>query len=497
MIEDDKKNISMWGMPKADDMDDIKQWLESLPQANPARAILLIHNALLNLQTQTLSPETRWQCLALFQPVMAEMSDRLHQHYFRFATMPYQARRQGIKKLQVQESSLVQAYCQLIFDEKPLDDDTQHAIAIHRTFFHLQRIFLHSRQFHIDVPSSFWLQAYRLYQHARDNGLDKFKIAIDPQHPEQRCSINTRFKSLLLASLANLHQLRAVEIEWLAKQLPEWSNYLMIHDGIEGDDLFIFSLTVDQPPVYKQLEQHADLKNYLALDMFLLAEYLQNADAEKQVDDTLSPSQIQRCFDQCRSIWSAFPKRSTPRLAEQGELSGCLGLAAFYYFLTPQDTQMKAPYHMHTWTLSNRSKSGYCLMLPATEKVEAGDLLGLRDGDGAWEVGVIRWLRGCDDNTIQVGIEVVSQNVSPIVIQRREQHERHTDFLKALRVEHEHEHCIILPNLKFEAGAEFRMVDESLDDDIQLITAIQSNERHAIFSYKLLNEMCLSINKAS
>ncbi|MDN5848850.1 MAG: hypothetical protein L0H63_04310 [Nitrococcus sp.] len=80
------------------------------------------------------------------------------------------------------------------------------------------------------------------------------------------------------------------------------------------------------------------------------------------------------------------------------------------------------------WSLVNVSAGGYCLVSGPEQNLRAhvGELIAIRDitdGGRPWQLGAVRWMRAMSEQTLQIGMQILALNPSPI--QLRAEHSDH------------------------------------------------------------------------
>ncbi|MDN5871246.1 MAG: hypothetical protein L0H73_11080, partial [Nitrococcus sp.] len=71
------------------------------------------------------------------------------------------------------------------------------------------------------------------------------------------------------------------------------------------------------------------------------------------------------------------------------------------------------------WSLVNVSAGGYCLVSAPEQNLRAhvGELIAIReitDGGRPWQLGAVRWIRAMPEQTLQIGMQILSANPSPV-----------------------------------------------------------------------------------
>lgn len=75
----------------------------------------------------------------------------------------------------------------------------------------------------------------------------------------------------------------------------------------------------------------------------------------------------------------------------------------------------------HRWQLVDISPGGYCLLTRPEQGYRAhpGELIVVRESAGSkrsWQLGVVRWLRGLNENGLQLGVQIIGFNPRPVMV---------------------------------------------------------------------------------
>jgi len=87
----------------------------------------------------------------------------------------------------------------------------------------------------------------------------------------------------------------------------------------------------------------------------------------------------------------------------------------------------ESPYPPQPWHMVNVSASGYCLLWNDinASNAKVGELIGVHnksEGDiQHWGIGVIRWMRNEESSGLKVGVQMLSPNVIPLIVELGEQ----------------------------------------------------------------------------
>jgi hypothetical protein len=193
--------------------------------------------------------------------------------------------------------------------------------------------------------------------------------------------------------------------------------------------------------------------------------------------------------------WRSLSERAHERQKIHGHVSLCLGIAASHWFISnekfvslpdadithisqdaeiidmdvatnPDNPAPKASnttkYKRYICELIDHSEGGFCLkwLQEIPTQLQCGEIVALekevRPGKKTWIIGTIRWLKNEEDQTILIGIQMLSPEVIPVKSCLSNTHTGHMTptLLFPEQPQSEKPMTLITPSLPFKTGQE-------------------------------------------
>ncbi len=205
--------------------------------------------------------------------------------------------------------------------------------------------------------------------------------------------------------------------------------------------LFVVDINTDEPPHPIAKETHAmnprwDLllnTTELAKHLALIANHLGNPkDLERlglpdAAQDPAYASMIRRL----KQHWGAAAQRLSQRRRHPDgrEVSVCFGLKAIHHLIgeLAQDRMMDLPggeglQQVVRCKTLNDSMGGLALSKESAlgVQIRVGEAAGVRQGNGSWGIGVVRWFRVPKSGTVYFGVQFLSPGALPVEALRKD-----------------------------------------------------------------------------
>ncbi len=156
-------------------------------------------------------------------------------------------------------------------------------------------------------------------------------------------------------------------------------------------------------------------------------------------------------------------------------------------------------YKIQECDLINMSPGGYCLQIPSTalpKHAQTGEIIGIIDDDSInnqWSIGVVRWVRRqIKNNNVQMGVQLLAPDATPINIQLRSSKNENHQFQRALLLPSltgvGQSASIITNPLAFNVNNKVRISEISKDYDVRLTKEINSSGSSKQFYFDILNQ---------
>ncbi len=499
----------------------LTEWIEQLPLANIPKTLEMIRQTINHYLTSSPDHKTWFDVLEQLYTHANQISDATYHYYHAINQSPRNTLRNIMHVVIDMHDAIAQSYQQLAESTAQDITNDQKATAIHRALRQLHTIQLHCLQLYTNATPAYWNRLNALYSLARKNNLTKNTIIELQKNGQIESTIDAAFIAPCLLATASPNQLRPDDITEINAQLLDFAKVSTVSDIIEDDALFVIQLDGSQAPTYRKLIEETEVSSsWISLDIIKALTTVETSTIPENLKQHLIHS------------WGSFPTRQFPRTNTQGDVKVSIGLATTHYFLNEQDdivpnhlkqtdtveeqlsllsldnqynpdliekiAQMtptsEKHYRQHDWQLINASKNGYCLCTTATypEDIHVGDMIGIREesenSETAMHIGIIRWLRYCDDDTLQVGIQLISPNAQAIGLRNMQQEENKGEFLRGLMLPEItalfQQASIVAPRLFYKSGDIVHIANHHLEKHVKLINAKNCGYQNSRFSYE-------------
>ncbi len=319
----------------ADQPKKLQQWVEALPVMNMGETARQLYEFIQELNRLQLDSRQRFQLLEIIRPSILHVCDSLQKHYLNQAlVLPEKARRVA-SLAQALQGHLANGYKLVAVRgmRKVKDKNVRRAVtaSIQRAISALGDTLLRCYQLYFTCPRHLWLELHQLYLLAEVNGLASQTI----QEEDQRTvTVQSAYARCLLLSTAKPNQLRQQDLALVYKAAEAWANMVSIREASSSDDLFVFDLQADRPPIYRT---HASqvTEGWRYIDSLRLVEGMAACRRDPENTTLSIPSGMDDgLLDHLQQVWGALTERAFKRVQESGEIELCFGLVGVHYFLS-------------------------------------------------------------------------------------------------------------------------------------------------------------------
>ena len=270
------------------------------------------------------------------------------------------------------------------------------------------------------------------------------------------------YKHALLFAIANPHRLRKEEFAHLIYAMDNWSAHLTLLPAkkTRTPTLFIVDLKSDTGPKYSELYPEPTESCYY-LDMHWITDHLAQLipyqpPPEKIEKDTLFTSwelSLPKPFvATLLKTWQQIGERQYHREATRGFVNVAVGISSCFHYL---DKSTQDAHPVYTCELIDKSERGYGLkwMQDIPPQLICGEIIGM-EHEKEWELGTIRWLKHEEDNSLLIGVQLLSRHGIPV----KAQSVQHPAMMRTLLIpglgtqDRHKSDMLITPTLHFKAG---------------------------------------------
>lgn len=318
----------------ADQPKKLEQWVESLPIMNMGETARQLYQFIQELNRLQIDSKLRFQLLEVVRPSILHVSESLQKHYLNQSlVLPEKARRVA-SLAQALQGHLANGYKLVAVRgiRKVKDKAVRRAVttAIHRAVTALGDTLLRCYQLYFPSPRHLWLELHQLFLLAELHGISGTAV----EDGDGESSIQSAYARCLLLATAKPNQLRQQELAGIYKAAFSWASLIEISTASDDDDLFVFDLQADRPPIYRTHASQAS-ESWRYIDSSRLVEAItawMRAPGE-------SPLHVPKSLDESllshlQQVWGALTERAFKRMPESGEIELCFGLVGVHYFLS-------------------------------------------------------------------------------------------------------------------------------------------------------------------
>jgi cyclic-di-GMP-binding protein len=439
----------------------VKQWIEALPMANSGATARLLYNGLKELNQLEVEPNQRIEILEQMRHPVGVVISSMERHVLgQPLPLPLQKRQIGAvmrdfhRELAIGFATCVYDYC-APKGNVPFLRGRSTALALVRAMRHCSQMLSKCYIAYSEIPAGVWGLLHRLAGFAFEAQLSD-KGMTDPQVVGITLTPESIYVQTLLTFIGNPYRLTQKEIVDVETAAKIWSSHCRIHlTGTSGS--FVIDPRSDSPPMSPRAEING---TYWRLETNALVQSLQNQlrllpmmDAPIAVRGRLGhgPEISGDVAEKLIVAWSFSGERSHPRLPAEHNMDTCIGLHAVHYLAAQEQdfkdfvgelgggVNLSDRDRSAAWAQANlesaipsllrvrvidQSLGGYRLFWDNAEglKAKVGELIALsapaEDDDDApdWMVGVLRWLKGGNNDSLEAGVQLLSRRVEAVAV---------------------------------------------------------------------------------
>ncbi|MBI5330364.1 MAG: hypothetical protein HZB71_07105 [Betaproteobacteria bacterium] len=417
--------------------------MRNLPLSNPAEAAEELADFLAGLNQTELSHDQRLAVVEKVGAVVEDIVVALYEQYS-VAALPLQPKQQ--RNAQAAQRLLMEMAG--VYKILTLDwlQRRFHLFGGNPVPLYLQRILLTlqaaveiSFETHEVLPKGIWADLHQTYNYALRTG----QKDVMPSGSEKMQSLEQIYKATLLMALADPYHFPQVELPWIKDVIARFSNLVSIFPAEESSKgqagLFVVDINTDYPPRPIAQESHAmnprwDLllnTTELAKHLALITNHLNNPkDLDKLgLPDAAQDPAYAPMVRRLKQHWGAAAQRQSQRRRHQDgkEVEVCFGLKTLHHLIgeASQDLMADLPgsepgHQIVRCKTLNDSMGGLALGKNSAIgiQIRIGEAAGVRQANGSWGIGVVRWFRVPKSGTVYFGVQFLAPGALPVEAKR-------------------------------------------------------------------------------
>jgi hypothetical protein len=324
----------------------LREWVAALPMINVGETSRQVFQTLQEIGRLNTDAAARLELLEILRPTVHVLGTALAKHYLNQSVMLPDRATKVATLAQAMQSHLATGYklVTLATLEK-LDNQKRDveavklaAQAIHRAISELTGNLLRSTQLYLNTPPRLWLELHTLYLAAVEQQIATSVRINDSDHRHtDKSTIEDAYKRALLLATCKPNKLRQGEIAQVYELGEVWAPLVSLKEFSSTSELFVFDLSRDAPPTYRNLAQATEAAHVRAIDPAQLVKHLtelrqaaQGGSPKGHGEAALSLSLLQHLI----LAWSELSERSFSRATHDGTLQASVGLTATHYFMS-------------------------------------------------------------------------------------------------------------------------------------------------------------------
>ena len=461
---------------------ELERWLKNLPLLNVTESTHLLMRQIVGHNRMKLEGKQRLQLLELLRTPIRHISQAMLKSYIGLPLPLPDRARLTATQLQQLQTEMAFGYKIIVINstaQPKLDHGERQivGVAIHRAIRYLTQLLFHSYELYSPPPEGTWFEIHQLYRYAEMLGITETPLDDKLNNTLPRVTIVHAYKQALLLDFADPYHLPAQLLAKIYRYLDRWALAAQLSPGVaalKSHCQFLINLDHDRAGAVNTetsvitTEVRYRLLNTTELARIVHQQLLvlragQQPDTDGLEFDfyaNLGHDMLERLIN----AWGVNPKRVFTRSPhENRQTRVAIGIDATNYFVhgegfTPstnevgpqprrtaisgvsdqarQGSQPSAISASTSWELTDESAGGYALAKSGAqaESVRVGDLLATRpeDGDNAWEIGSVRWVRTSGTDNIEIGVQRMAPTAIAVALLPLEENQARLSLALAL-----------------------------------------------------------------
>lgn len=480
----------------------IEDWRKHVSLNDLPASAKTLYTTLLDCNKAKLSYDERYKILALLSPLLSCITQALKKNYDEKEVLTQSERiiADLVNVLNIEMLNgyklVIQSACKRFFyDKKIVISSFQRALTI------CTRILFSAYEQHRASIPGVWLEFHQLYKLAKKKWLLNKSLK---KYSDVACrldSLEDIYKHYLLFAICHPHRMMKKQITLLCYTSETWAPYLILtKSNKKNNHLFMVDMSQDFGPKHAGLTQNKNPDCYylnvekVIRRLTILLEALRSKEDPARLSLNASEMSLSESMIEILLLsWKSITERAQQRTKAQGMVEVCLGLAACVKVISNNEVlcpevlldvsdenesidlgNIPLPEHqtsteiiskqiIYHGELIDESIGGYCLKWQGEvpPQLQCGEIIGIRseNGEENWTIGNIRWLKTEDDQTVMIGIQILSTYAAPVsarFIDATSQQGIATLLLPEIE-ENDKPMTLVTPSLPFKSGQEIEL----------------------------------------
>ena len=428
----------------------LREWLIGLPTSNVIEAGRQIHDALASLNRIELATDDRVKLLAEYETMLDLMAGGFEAAYSATGVPAKDRARQAATLYRNLWHEMATAWKVVLvtrLEKRSLFGASGKAepLFVQRVLHSYWRFYRICCRLYQPMPAGAWNEIHQMFRlGAKNQFLD------EPAEPKNH-SISSTYKRILLLSLADPLRFALPEQDKVVEIVESYghlAHFQPVSKLASQAGYFLIELDADKPPrfVGSRSIEGTGITGIL-LDTVELSRHLHKTEAAieakaPQAHDRVKVLARLQILRRIIRQWTITPQRTYQRIPSHSLVDIAFGMRAVVVQLNsgqainpPQEniealTEENGEHEplpafrqqevrISKWQILNESPGGFAVrsVTVADEQVRAGEVVALcASAQSIWMVASVRWLQVNDDNSIEMGLQVMSSRAVPALV---------------------------------------------------------------------------------
>jgi len=438
-----------------------REWIARLPLLNTRESLQQIHDALWDINRTELKVTQRLKLLDMYRSPLQVIRRQVETRLTRGAA-PLSAADLSLAEF-FRDCSVEMAYgykavILAVAESRKRRQLDELRLSMARAMYYLEQTIYACALHHQTPPDGMWTEIHTIYQYARQLGIEDESIKDPITRVRSSTTISLTYRRALLFGLSDpFHQSVPVMgrlVSFLRRHAQDAQLKSYSQPPTERCQ-FVIDPQSDYPArAYVKQSESEPPRNALLLDTVHLTrsahEQLKRLTSAEQfdveLDDEFQDELGRKLLAEVVFAWGMIPRREEERTAADAErIELTIGIAAASrcmnggrpvelsstdhaaYAATAGTFQMyqarrqTAPPEIVPGGIVDRADSGLRIAIQynaaAVGSLRVGDIVSVREDDGPWTPGLIRWMR-CVEDTIHLGVKMLNRSARPVAVKR-------------------------------------------------------------------------------
>ncbi len=453
----------------------LQEWVSGISILQLGTSSKSLFSALLEIAELDCEESLRFDLIQVLHPTLENVLTSLEKHFVNQGLITTDRNDQIIELAMLLRSHFAKIYidiakrCQLQLNEYKFSIfklsfkkrlETARMVSIYYALQQLSLLLYQQHMLYSSPVMGQWLAAHQLIECAMQNDfyVSNINQVLGTQHDIQ--NIAQAYAQLIILEIFNTHQIRPAEIQGLFLCSFEWAKLIQILPKESTLSRYIVDSSKDHPPLFNTRQG-----NHYKANIFISTQNLMEHISTAQSKNNQSLSRNEKLFltpalhFHLHTLLSTTAERRHERYEYSAQINICFGLTAAHFYLSKgknfQETLNTVATNYKFQSQSSMASSAEAVLPSAFSSIKALDreakqihnaevldisvngyrikwtgitpanlktgefILVQENTQSQWRGGVIRWIKQSTEKSLELGLEILAQDLFPCAVYAR------------------------------------------------------------------------------